>query len=499
MILNILFIVGAIAHYSTSADEVKCDRDFRKVGCFVRNLELIPDLLITDLDPTHKNYTTDVDWENYSGSLHSLACRCREKAIGHYKYFGIGMYGECSGANDNTEIDKLFKNADKNPYSCVNGEHGDCDVDDVSECTGSVDYDFFYEIIESSSNSENTKLFEAFSTQTEMTKSKLLTTLKVGKVYEVSFEVYPTRFTTGWSNIIHFSSGSDNSVYGDRIPGVWFRPSSSSATTNKLHICSAIDGKVSYCYDSELFPLNKWIKVKISQTKVSDNYEYVITLNDKKVMQKKNSRPANFDDVKVYTADPWYNAQPGYIKNLKVTENYNDNDASSNTNNKLISQAETSLKRNTAIGDISNLCKEYQISFDVKPMKYGSGWHSIFHISVGGNHVVYGDRTPGIWFRPSSSSAKTNSLHICAPINKNRNHCFNTKAFPLDEWISLKVSQKKELEAYIYRIYINGKEEYKIKNTHALKFYDLKVYAADPWYNAQVGEIRNIYVDGGQC
>lgn len=99
------------------------------------------------------------------------------------------------------------------------------------------------------------------------------------------------------------------------------------------------------------------------------------------------------------------------------------------------------LKKNTVLGSISTMCKEYQVSFDVKPTAYGSGWRSVFHMTLGGNYYLYGDRSPGVWFTPSSASAKTNSLHISSPVSGNRNYYYNSEAFPLNKWITIKTAQ----------------------------------------------------------
>ena len=154
------------------------------------------------------------------------------------------------------------------------------------------------------------------------------------------------------------------------------------------------------------------------------------------------------------------------------------------------------LKKNTQVGTLSKLCKQHTISFDVKPTAFADGWHSVFHLTLGGNEAIYGDRVPGVWFRPSSTSAATKALHICAPINGIKNDCFNTQQFPKNQWISVKVKQEKVGEDYFYIIDINGKEVGKSYNAEAKDFYDLKVYAANPWYDAQAGSIRNINIVG---
>ena len=43
----------------------------------------------------------------------------------------------------------------------------------------------------------------------------------------ISFELTPgTQTVSDWSNIIHFSTGTNNDNHGSRVPGVWFYPDS---------------------------------------------------------------------------------------------------------------------------------------------------------------------------------------------------------------------------------------------------------------------------------
>ena len=135
----------------------------------------------------------------------------------------------------------------------------------------------------------------------------------------VSFEVLPTSFQSGWANIIHMSIGNDHGRYGDRTPGVWFQPSSSSATTKKLTIYSAVNGYPNYRYDStKMFPLNTWIRVKIEQADENGKATFRVYLDDEEVHEMINTQPRDFDNVKVYVSDPWYPPQAGKIRNLLI-------------------------------------------------------------------------------------------------------------------------------------------------------------------------------------
>ena len=133
---------------STSTGSI-CRRDFRKIGCFNRDWSKVPHLVITDLDPTHSNFTTDMNWGDYAEGLHSLACRCRAKAVGHYKYFGIGFFGECVAGENEASLKEMFSARESgDAEGCVDGNYETCDVKHEAECTGAEDFDFFYEIVE---------------------------------------------------------------------------------------------------------------------------------------------------------------------------------------------------------------------------------------------------------------------------------------------------------------------------------------------------------------
>ena len=47
-----------------------------------------------------------------------------------------------------------------------------------------------------------------------------------------------------------------------------------------------------------------------------------------------------------------------------------------------------------------------------------------------------------------------------------------------------------------YRIFIDEKEEFNVVNSRAVGFKNVKVFAADPWYEAQPGSIKNLKING---
>ena len=67
------------------------------------------------------------------------------------------------------------------------------------------------------------------------------------------------------------------------------------------------------------------------------------------------------------------------------------------------------------------------MSVEILPVNTKTGWGSILHVGIGGDHANYGDRTPGIWFHSGSTT-----LHVASAVNGNSNFITNTK--PLQEW-----------------------------------------------------------------
>lgn len=116
-----------------------------------------------------------------------------------------------------------------------------------------------------------------------------------------------------WSSILHATTGGDNAVYGDRTPGIWFRPGST-----RLHICSAVNGKENYCYDSRPLPMKRYSKVEVIQFQVgkSNKYLFRIRINGKLVKTVRNNMPREFADVTYYASDRWYKPAKAKVKNF---------------------------------------------------------------------------------------------------------------------------------------------------------------------------------------
>jgi len=155
-----------------------------------------------------------------------------------------------------------------------------------------------------------------FSREMKLRKGNLLATLpSLEEEYLIAFEVLVTKHeNVPWRNIIHLTIGGNLAKYGDRIPGFWLNHE------NILHICSAVNGNLNYCYNHASQPIveGKWTSVVIQQINLRDELIYEIKIDGRSVHKIRNSSPKVFENVKVYAADPWYPAVNGMIRNLGI-------------------------------------------------------------------------------------------------------------------------------------------------------------------------------------
>ena len=111
-------------------------------------------------------------------------------------------------------------------------------------------------------------------------------------------------------------SGS-GSKYGDRTPAIWIHSSKG------FLISSAVNGKYSYSKFIKPLPaLGVWTKIEVGQQFVASKMVYSITIGGRKVFSVTNSKPSEFENVKVFASSSWYSPVNGFIKNL-VIENKN--------------------------------------------------------------------------------------------------------------------------------------------------------------------------------
>ncbi|XP_065651452.1 uncharacterized protein LOC136079548 isoform X2 [Hydra vulgaris] len=313
-------------------------------------------------------------------------------------------------------------------------------------------------------------------------KSKLITRLSfLDKTFSISFMIKPISFKSNkdvWCNIIHLTIYDDCCIYGERIPGVWVYQSS------LLYIFFPLSGNANYVIGPQPLSLNVWSSLLILQTELNGDYIFTVYLNDQIIHNGINTQPQVFKNVQVYASDPWYEALDGYIKDFKIVNGYVD----------FVDEvSESVIKKNNLIALLSYLDDTYSVSFKVKPKSYSLGWKSVIHLTIGRNLDNYGDRTPAIYFHEDGSGR----LYITSAVNGDSNYIFITQPLPLNQWSSIQVSQIRLNGKYVFSVYLNESMIHSVENTNPRSFENLKVYGANPWFNAQDCSIKNLKIVSG--
>ena len=151
-----------------------------------------------------------------------------------------------------------------------------------------------------------------------MSKNRLVATVtEMKKQYSFHMEFMLTGLfpANGWYNIFHATISGQNDVYGARIPGIWIKCENGEMFAI---VDSAVAGDKDYRTVIDSIQLNKWVIINVSQTKVDNDYQYVVEVNGKVMRTVKNTQPETFHNVKIYISDPWSQVGPGYVRNVYI-------------------------------------------------------------------------------------------------------------------------------------------------------------------------------------
>ena len=166
----------------------------------------------------------------------------------------------------------------------------------------------------------------AFTLQEEhkIERNEVLTNIPLlKKEWKLSFDFKATGFS-GLQQVLHMTIGGkgtgSGSKYGDRTPAIW------THSSRGFLVSSAVGGKSSYAkYFKPLPSLGEWTSIKVAQELVGSRMVYSITIGGKKVFSVTNSKPAQFENVKVYASSDWYSPVSGSMRNLLIqNKNYGE-------------------------------------------------------------------------------------------------------------------------------------------------------------------------------
>ena len=161
---------------------------------------------------------------------------------------------------------------------------------------------------------------------------------------------------------------------------------------------------------------------------------------------------------------------------------------------------EITLKKNNFISRVPYIGREFEVSFEIFPTWFNGGWHSVLHFTKSArNAAIRGDRNPAIWFTRGNAALNQHKMLVCSDINGNKNSCYTTRnIIKAHKWTSIKISQIKAFGGYYFGITVNGRRIYTVRNDRAMSFNNVYVYAANPWYTNQQGQIKNLIVKSGK-
>ena len=116
------------------------------------------------------------------------------------------------------------------------------------------------------------------------------------------------------ASILRVGIGGNNAKFGDRTPAIFLHKGLS------MRIFSAVNDEHNFKFTTpDDIPMNEWTRVEISQLRQPDGvYQLTIRIGGIIVLQKTNTDPKEFSDVKVYTGDNFYKPADAKIANLMI-------------------------------------------------------------------------------------------------------------------------------------------------------------------------------------
>ncbi|XP_065674706.1 uncharacterized protein LOC136091281 isoform X2 [Hydra vulgaris] len=145
-----------------------------------------------------------------------------------------------------------------------------------------------------------------------MQYGNLLATLKMLPTeYIITFELYLTDNSIAYTNIIHFTANYWYGKLEDRIPAIFLSQKCIQVSTPVNNIASG--------FYTGVLNIKQWINVTLSQLLVSQNYIHTFQLDGKTIGTASGINAKSFQNVKIYTSNGYNPSQPGYIRNLVIT------------------------------------------------------------------------------------------------------------------------------------------------------------------------------------
>jgi len=151
------------------------------------------------------------------------------------------------------------------------------------------------------------------------------------------------------------------------------------------------------------------------------------------------------------------------------------------------------IRKNRLLTTLAVLPKEFDISFDLYPTKWGPPFHkSILRMtSTGSNCCGIGSRIPAVL-------GHYGSIGVYFALNGGGSTCLATHKQPTKKWIHVRIAQIREKrvtgDIYIFAVYLNHKLWRTMENRKPQEFRNVKVFAGDQFYSPQPGFLKNLQI-----
>ena len=122
-----------------------------------------------------------------------------------------------------------------------------------------------------------------------------------------------------------------------------------------------------------------------------------------------------------------------------------------------------------------------------------SGFCNLIHLTQNDNSNNYGDRTPAVFLNGNPTISST---LFSSSVDGDKAYGYDTSEIPkINELTHFEIHQR-YVNGGKYRFFIkmNGQEIYTTVNDKAQQFYNVKVYASNPWFSACPAYIKNFAV-----
>ena len=153
-------------------------------------------------------------------------------------------------------------------------------------------------------------------------------------------------------------------------------------------------------------------------------------------------------------------------------------------------QGEQSVYSNQKVAFINKLSKEFELYFEVKPTYiYGTQVANVLRFMI--NEQDNSDKMLAFWFNDNVNG----TMKFISRLNNSATFQFVSKTrIPLQQWTMIYAYQALVNGDYVFAVSVNGTVECTETIKNASDFYNVKVYASDPFSVSQQGSIRKLLV-----